>query len=409
MRRLSILFLVTLLVCQSIANISQAQTSDKIICGISQSRLRHYEDYIKREMAEGKIPGAATLIIRNGETVYQSAMGQSSLADKREMKANDIFFIQSMTKPIITTAFMMLYEEGHFQLTDPVSKYLPAFKSLRVVKNIEEGIKGETVPLKREIVIADLLSHTAGFSHGIGQGKYENEFGAELFKPFKTVQERVDKLSSLPLLGQPGEQWSYSAAPDVLSVLIEKFSGQSTNQFLAERIFKPLRMKDTGYNLTKEQQARVVKVHGPDKSGVLQNTTQQPKMEGNTLWSGVNALFSTPEDYAHFCQMLLNGGKYNDVHLLSRKTVELMTMNHSAKLFNTPGEGFGYGFAVLEDVSATNNLGSKGLFYWAGAFNTHFFIDPNEKLIAIFMTQTSAFDFYYHQKLRQLVYQAIVD
>ena len=409
MRRLSILFLVTLLVCQSIANISQAQTSDKIICGISQSRLRHYEDYIKREMAEGKIPGAATLIIRNGETVYQSAMGQSSLADKREMKANDIFFIQSMTKPIITTAFMMLYEEGHFQLTDPVSKYLPAFKSLRVAKNIEEGIKGETVPLKREIVIADLLSHTAGFSHGIGQGKYENEFGAELFKPFKTVQERVDKLSSLPLLGQPGEQWAYSAAPDVLSVLIEKFSGQSTNQFLAERIFKPLRMKDTGYNLTKEQQARVVKVHGPDKSGVLQNTTQQPKMEGNTLWSGVNALFSTAEDYAHFCQMLLNGGKYNDVHLLSRKTVELMTMNHSGKLFNTPGEGFGYGFAVLEDVSATNNLGSKGLFYWAGAFNTHFFIDPNEKLIAIFMTQTSAFDFYYHQKLRQLVYQAIVD
>lgn len=409
MRRLSILFLVTLLVCQSIANTSQAQTSDKIVGGISQSRLRHYEDYIKREMAEGKIPGAATLIIRNGETVYQSAMGQSSLADKREMKANDIFFIQSMTKPIITTAFMMLYEEGHFQLTDPVSKYLPAFKSLRVAKNIEEGIKGETVPLKREIVIADLLSHTAGFSHGIGQGKYENEFGAELFKPFKTVQERVDKLSSLPLLGQPGEQWSYSAAPDVLSVLIEKFSGQSTNQFLAERIFKPLRMKDTGYNLTKEQQARVVKVHGPDKSGVLQNTTQQPKMEGNTLWSGVNALFSTAEDYAHFCQMLLNGGKYNDVHLLSRKTVELMTMNHSGKLFNTPGEGFGYGFAVLEDVSATNNLGSKGLFYWAGAFNTHFFIDPNEKLIAIFMTQTSAFDFYYHQKLRQLVYQAIVD
>jgi len=409
MRPLSILFLVTLLVCQSISNLLQAQTSDKIIVGISQSRLRHFENYITREIAEGKIPGAATLIKRNGETVYQSAMGQSSVTDKREMKENDIFFIQSMTKPIITAAFMMLYEEGHFQLTDPVSKYLPAFNNLRVVKNLQDGIKGETVPLKREIIIADLLSHTAGFTHGIGQGKYENEVAAEIFKPYKTVQERVDKLLTLPLLGQPGEQWAYSEAPDILSVLIEKFSGQNTNQFLTERIFMPLRMKDTGYNLTKEQQARVVKVHAPDKSGVLQNTTQQPKMEGNTLWSGVNALFSTSEDYSHFCQMLLNGGKYNDVQLLSRKTVELMTMNHSGNLFNTPGEGFGYGFAILEDVSATNNLGSKDLFYWAGAFNTHFFIDPKEKLIAIFMTQTSAFDWYYHQKLRQLVYQAIVD
>jgi CubicO group peptidase (beta-lactamase class C family) len=336
-------------------------------------------------------------------------MGVSSLTDRREMKVTDIFFIQSMTKPIITTAFMMLFEEGHFQLTDPVSKYLPAFKNLRVIKNIEDGIKGETVPLKREIVIADLLSHTAGFSHGIGQGKFENEFGAELFKPYKTIQERVDKLLALPLRGQPGEQWTYSAAPDILSVLIEQFSGQSTNQFLTERIFNPLRMKDTGYNLTKEQQGRIVKVHGLNESGVLVNTSRQPQIEGNTLWSGVNALFSTAEDYSHYCEMLLNGGKWNGVQLLSRKTIDLMTMNHSGKLFNKPGEGFGYGFALVEDLSATNNLGSNGLFYWSGAFNTHFFVDPKEKLIAIFMTQTVVHEIYYNHKLRQLVYQAIVD
>ena len=137
--------------------------------------------------------------------------------------------------------------------------------------------------------------------------------------------------------------------------------------------------------------------------------TSQPKMEGNTLWSGVNALFSTPEDYAHFCQMLLNGGKYEGNQLLSPKTIELMILNHSGKLFTTPGEGFGYGFAVVEDLSETNNLGSNGLFYWAGAFNTHFFIDPEEKLIAIFMTQTNEFTWYYHQKLRQMVYQSIID
>lgn len=400
--------LAILLICQY-PNPSYAQTSTKVVAGISTERLKHYEEFVKREMAAGKIPGATTLIIRNGEVAYQTAIGQSSLADKRDMKTNDIFFIQSMTKPIITTAFLMLYEEGHFQLTDPVSKYLPAFKNLRVIKNIEDGIKGETVPLKREILIADLLSHTAGFTHGIGQGKYENEVASEIFKPFKTVQERVDKLLSLPLLGQPGEQWAYSAAPDILSVLIEKFSGQSTNQFLTERIFKPLRMKDTGYNLSKEQQARIVKVHGIDKKGALVNMKSQPKMEDNTLWSGVNALFSTPEDYSHFCQMLLNGGHFEGNQLLSRKTIELMTLNHSGNLFNTPGEGFGYGFAVVENISKTDNLGTNGLFYWAGAFNTHFFIDPKEKLIAIFMTQTNEFTWYYHQKLRQLVYQAVVD
>jgi len=409
MRKLSLLIFVALLVPQSLINLAQGQTSDKVVSGISQKRLKNYENYVKKEVTSGKIPGAVTLIVRNGEMVYQSAIGVSSLTDNREMKVTDIFFIQSMTKPIITTAFMMLFEEGHFQLTDPVSKYLPAFKNLRLIMNIEDGIKGETVPLKREIVIADLLSHTAGFSHGIGQGKFENEFGAELFKPYKIIQERVDKLLALPLLGQPGEQWAYSAAPDVLSVLIEKFSGQSTNQFLTDRIFKPLRMKDTGYNLTKEQQARVVKVHGMNEGGVLVNASQQPNMEGNTLWSGVNALFSTAEDYSHFCEMLLNGGKWNGVQLLSRKTIDLMTLNHSGKLFSTPGEGFGYGFAVVEDLSATNNLGSNGLIYWAGAFNTHFFVDPKEKLIAIFMTQTAVFDFYYHHKLRQLVYQAIVD
>lgn len=409
MRKLSLLIFVALLVHQSLINLAQGQPSDKVVSGISQKRLKNYENYVKKEMSSGKIPGAVTIIVRNGEMVYQSAMGVSNLTDKREMKVTDIFFIQSMTKPIITTAFMMLFEEGHFQLTDPVSKYLPAFKNLRIIRNSEDGIKGETVPLKREIVIADLLSHTAGFSHGIGQGKFENEFGAELFKPYKTIQERVDKLLVLPLVGQPGEQWAYSAAPDVLSVLIEKFSGQSTNQFLTDRIFNPLRMKDTGYNLTKEQQARVVKVHDMNESGVLVNASRQPNMEGNTLWSGVNALFSTAEDYSHFCEMLLNGGKWNGVQLLSRKTIDLMTLNNSGKLFNTPGEGFGYGFAVVEDLSATNNLGSNGLFYWAGAFNTHFFVDPKEKLIAIFMTQTAVFDFYYHYKLRQLVYQAIVD
>lgn len=400
------LIFATLIILHSTVVISQTQVTNKVIAGMSLDRLKHYEDFVKGEIDSGKIPGAVTLIVRNGETVYKSALGISNSTNKIEMKTDHIFYIQSMTKPIITTAFMMLFEEGHFLLTDPLSKFLPAAKDLRVLQDQQEGKDGKTVPMKREIILADLLSHTAGFSHGLGETKYEKELYAVLSKSHKTIQERVDEFLSFPLLGQPGEQWAYSFAPDILSVLIEKFSGQSTDQFLIDRIFTPLDMKDTGYNLTKEQQSRVVQVQGDGPEGIL---TAQPKMEGNTVWSGVNALYSTADDYMHFCQMLLNSGKWNDKQLLSRKTIELMTMNHSGDFFDLPGEGFGYGFAVVDSLGATNNLGSNGVFHWAGAFNTHFFIDPNEAMISIFFTQVSPFDFYYHNKMRQLVYQAIVD
>lgn len=398
-----LLIFVTLVLFQPA--ISQAQP-DKIIAGMSLERLKRYEAYVKNEISSGKIPGAITLISRKGEMVYSSALGFSNPATKSQLKTDDICYIQSMTKPIITTAFMMLFEEGHFLLTDPLSKYLPAAKNLRVLKNQNDGKDGETVALKREIILADLLSHTAGFVHGLGQSKYEQEIWNILSTPYKTIEERVDAYLAVPLAGQPGEQWGYSIAPDILSVLIEKFSGRTTDQFLADRIFKPLGMKDTGYNLTKDQQRRVVAVQGEDPGRAL---TIHPKMEGNTLWSGVNALYSTAGDYMNFCQMLLNNGRWNGKQLLSRKTIELMTLNHSGDFFDKQGEGFGYGFAIVTDLAATNNLGSKGVYYWGGAFNTHFFIDPKEKLVAVFFTQTSMFDSYYHDKLRQLVYQAIVD
>lgn len=405
MKKLSVGITALLLLFSTVV-FPQTAVASQVVAGMSLERLEHYEKYIENEISAGNIPGAVSLISRNGETIYHSALGKSNSAGGSEMTMDHIFYIQSMTKPIITTAFMMLFEEGHFLLTDPLSKYLPAAKDLQVLKNPEDGKDGETVPLKREIILADLLSHTAGFSHGLGQNKYEKEVFAVLSRPYKSIQERVDEFLSMPLLGQPGEQWAYSIAPDILSVLIEKFSGQSTNDFLEDRVFAPLGMIDTGYNLTKEQQRRVVQVQGEDPGGGL---TTKPKMEGNTVWSGVNALYSTARDYMQFCQMLINGGKWNGQRLLSKKTIDLMTHNHSGDLFQTPGEGFGYGFAVVNDLAATNNLGSNGVYYWAGAFNTHFYIDPNEKLISIFLTQTSVFDFYYHHKLRQLVYQAIVD
>jgi CubicO group peptidase (beta-lactamase class C family) len=393
-----------------VALVVQGFSQDKIVSGISSDRLGRYERFIKTEIEQGKIPGAVVMIVRDGVTVHEGSYGYKNPATKNAMSTDDLFFIQSMTKPIMTVAFMMLYEEGHFTLTDPVSKYLPEFKNLRVSRDVSKGIAGPTDPLEREITIADLLSHTSGLTHGLGQSQLDKDFIEQYFaKPWPDINARVANLSKLPLMGQPGKQWYYSVGPDVLSVLIEKFSGQSTNDFLNQKLFGPLGMKDTGYNLTKAQQARAVKLCSRDQEGKLIINARQPKMEGNTIWSGVNGLYSTASDYMTFCQMLLNGGKWNGKQFLSRKTIEQMTYNHSGELFETPGEVFGFGFAVMKDVAKSNFLGSNGMYYWGGAFNTHFFIDPKEKLISIFMTQEDPFNFYYHLKMRQMVYQAIVD
>lgn len=387
-----------------------SQNPDKITAGASTQRLGRYEKYIQSEIADGKIPGAVSMIVRNGEVVHKAAFGYSSLKDKTPMGTDNLFFIQSMTKPIITAAFMMLYEEGHFLLTDSVAKYISAFKDLRVAKDVKDGKDGETEPMNKAITIAHILSHTAGLSHGLGSSKLDNDYArAMYFQPHADVQSRMNAMLKMPLVGQPGEQWYYSAAPDVLSVLIEKFSRMSTNDFLKKRIFEPLAMQNTYYNIPKGQQAQVVQLHSLNKQGVLENNANQPKMEGNTIWSGVNGLFTTAADYMTFCQMLMNKGEWEGKRLLSRKTVELMTQNHVGDLYTGAGEGFGLGFAVVKNVADTKLLGSEGIFYWSGANNTHFFIDPKEKTIAIFLTQLAPYDGKYHIKLRQHVLQAIVD
>lgn len=385
---------------------------EKVIAGVSVERLIRYETFLKKEIEAGKLAGAVFMVQRKGELVHQNALGFSKKADKSPMKLDNLFYIQSMTKPIIATAFMILYEEGHFLLNDPVSKYLPEFKDLKVIKDVETGKNGATEPLKREITIANLLSHTAGFSHGIGQSQLDKDVMQEQYQQnHATIADRVKNLTTIPLVGQPNEQWYYSAAPDVLSLLIEKFSGMTTDKFLKERLFKPLGMNDTGYNIPKPNQSRAASVYAVGERSPLggDGKTEPYKMEGNTIWSGINGLFSTAADYMKFCQMLLNGGEYNGYRILSRKTVELMTSNHVGNLFPAPGLGFGLGFAVVTNVADNKFAGSEGVFFWNGAFNTHFFIDPKEKLIAVFMTHLDPFNIYYHDKLRQFVYQAIVD
>ena len=383
----------------------------KIVAGINLDRVKRLEKFVQSEMEKGNIPGAVTMIIHNGQVVHQGALGYKNVATKTPMTTDDLFYIQSMTKPIISVAFMMLYEEGYFKLNDPVSKFLPEFKNLRVARSSYDDAYAPTDSLKSQITMTQLLSHSGGLTHGLNQNPVQNRFRNAYFNPgFKTIQERVAVMTKFPLVAQPGTEWNYSAGPDVLCVLIEKFTGMSVNEFLKARIFDPLEMKHTGYNVPKEEQSKIVSVHTKSKNGTLSLATMQPPFENVTVWSGVNGLFSSVSDYATFCQMLLAGGTYKGKQYLSRKTIELMTANHTGDFYpELPGTGWGLGFAVVTDGPATKTPASKGLFFWGGANNTHFFIDPKEKLIGLFMTQESHFTWEYHNSLRQMVYQTLAD
>lgn len=378
--------------------------------GISSDRLARYDAYFQKEIDAGRLPGVVTLMYRKGEKVHESALGFNDLAAKTPMRQDQIFYIQSMTKPIVTTAFMMLYEEGYFFLTDPISKYLPEFKDMNVILDPAQGSKGGTETAKSQITIAQVLSHTAGFLHGIGGTELDKEVAQAIYMSGpKTIEERVKALAAQPLASHPGQQWNYSASPDILARLIEVFSGLSPDQFLKSRLFDPLGMKDTGYNLSETQKTRMVQLHNFNETGVLVKSERQTPTSGNTVYGGTHGLFSTAQDYSLFARMMLNGGEWNGKRYLSPKTVEIMSIDQANDLFRDPGKGFGLGFAVVEDLADTKSLGSEGTFYWSGAFCTYFFIDPKEEMVAIFMTQVNPFSSYYENKFRQMVYQSIGD
>ncbi|WP_288371899.1 serine hydrolase domain-containing protein [uncultured Algoriphagus sp.] len=376
---------------------------------LSQERLKRYDQFLETEIDAGKIPGAVVLIYKDGEKAYEKAYGLSDIEAKTPMQSDQIFYIQSMTKPIATVALMMLYEEGKFFLTDPVENYIPEFKNLQVLNDPEDGKNGEAVPAKQKITISQILSHTAGFSHGLGSTQQEIDVRDALYaQPHANIESRVKALASIPLIGQPGEQWYYSASPDIAARLVEIFSGQSFDQFLKERLFDPLGMKDTGYNLNDEQSKRMVSLHGYSKEGILIKMPNQTKTSGNRVFGGTHGLFSTAQDYSIFARMLLNGGEWNGKQYLSPKTIEMMTQNHIEGLSYNPGYGFGLGFGLMVDLADADLIGSEGQYFWNGAYCTYFFIDPKENIVSFLMTQNSQFTGFYGDKMRQMVYQAII-
>jgi CubicO group peptidase (beta-lactamase class C family) len=387
-----------------------AGVSDLSTAGMDAGRLERLDHFLHNQVDEGRIPGVVYLVSRQGQLAVHESYGYNDVENKSSIGNDAIFQIMSMTKPVISVAFMMLYEEGHFLLTDPVSRYLPRFRELRVAKDPAMGMETETEPLKSEITIHQLLTHTAGFTHGLGSTKLDSESAKALYlSPQESIETRVNTLLDLPMVGQPGEQWAYSAAPDVLALLVEHFSGQTVEEFLKQRIFDPLGMTDTGYNVPEGKRHRVVLVHNLDEEGKLVKSKEQFPLEGNKVFGGTHGLFTTAEDYLKFCQMLLNGGSSDGHRLLSPKTVELMTMDHVGDFYNAPGQGFGLGFGITTDVAKSKSAGSVGQFYWGGAWCTYFFVDPQTEMIAVVLTQFQPYTNFYGDKMRQLVYQALID
>lgn len=379
---------------------------------INSAKLIDFENYLTTEIDSGKIAGIEVLIHHKEKTVWHKALGYNNLIDNRPLEKNSIYFIQSMTKPIMSVAIMQLVEQGLLSLNDKVADFIPAVSTLRVIKDVNAGIDGATVPVKSPMTIKQLLTHTAGLSHGLEEHLFDQQLFKlmynDLFDPaiYNKLEESVEKLLQVPLIGQPGEQWYYSAAPDLLALILQKITQQPINEYLEEHIFSPLGMQDTGYNVSQENLERIMQLHFNQEDGTLVTSHVQAKSSGNTVYGGTYGLFSSTEDYLKFCQMILNKGAYDGGQILAPETVVEMTKNHVGALIG-PTRGFGLGFGVLHDTENDPSPANNGQIYWGGFFKTHFFIDPKADLIALIMTQKIPNTNEYIIALNRAVYGAL--
>ncbi|MCE7863695.1 MAG: class A beta-lactamase-related serine hydrolase [Bacteroidetes bacterium CHB5] len=389
--------------------------------GMSAERLQRVDQMVNGFLLQGQIPGAVVLIARQGKIVYHKAYGYSNLENKTPLKPNDIFRIASQSKAITSLAAMMCFEEGKFLLDEPVSKYIPEFKNPRVLVNFNEKDSSYfTEPAKSEPTIRQLLTHTSGIDYaGIGSKELRAIFakagvpsGIGNHQGF--LADKMKILAKLPLKHHPGERYTYGLNTDVLGYLVEIWSGMSLDQFFKTRIFSPLGMNDTYFYLPAEKHNRLVTLYETrdgklaQPSGKIYDgvTPQYPTLAG-TYYSGGAGLSSTVEDYAKFLQLFLNNGVYNGKRLLSRKTIELMLTNQvQPPLTNQMGLGFGLE-TLANDYQSIYSVGS---FSWGGAFNTHYWADPKEKLVGlIFTNMYNSPVWSIGDKFKIATYQAIVD
>jgi CubicO group peptidase (beta-lactamase class C family) len=410
MRYLS-LVLTLLLVTVPASAQALVETATPESVGMSSDRLGRLDALMEDHIEKGHFVGGLSMVFRRGEVVHFATYGNRDREHAAPMSGNTLFRIYSMSKPITSTAIMMLYEEGHFQLGTPVSAILPEFADLTVY---DPDAEDHRAPLNRPVTIEDLLTHTAGLTYGeiLGMDSpvdsmYQEK---EILWGAADLEGFVTDLGSIPLRFQPGERWHYSVGIDVLGRIVEVVSGQPFDEYLQEHVFGPLGMDETGFSVAPEDSGRFAVLYQEGEDGLSPvgefAGVPQPYTDV-TFFSGGGGLVSTADDYLRFTRMLLNGGELDGVRLLSPKTVDLMMQNHLSIPFS-PGYGFGLGGQVVVDVAATARPGSVGAFSWSGAAKTYFFIDPEEELIAFAWTQLfGRTDL--HDAFRIAVYQAIVD
>jgi CubicO group peptidase (beta-lactamase class C family) len=396
----SILSVAFLILCSAVSAQDLPVAKPESV-GLSSERLERIAAAVQRDVDAKEVAGVVTLVVRHGKVAWFDARGMADREAGKPLDKDAIFRICSMSKPITSTAVMMLYEEGSFLLEDPVSKYLPEFRNPRVLVRPAAG-QTYSIPASREITIRDLLRHTSGLTYGwnadLGHAYQDANVASGLLQYDGTIGDCVKRLAPLPLLFNPGDRWEYGLSVDVLGRLVEVVSGVPLDQFLKTRILDPLGMKDTYFFLPDDKAPRLATAYTfydgaglarfPDKpivEGTFAYSADYPVRGPKKLFSGGAGLVSTAMDYARFCQMMLNGGRLGDVRILSRKSVELMSHDQLGRI--DPDRGFGLGFGVDGVKAPLSEVGSAGSFNWGGFFYTSFVIDPKEDMIVISMAQ----------------------
>ena len=390
--------------------------------GLSAARLYKIDHLTQGYINDGMLPGTITLVARRGKIVHLSCQGKMDIEADKSMEDDTLFRIYSMSKPVTTTALMMLYEDGRFQLDDPVSRFIPAFRELQVY-----SADGRHTAPARPMTIRDLLTHTSGLTYGfMNSTPVDAMYRQQGVEQSANLAAMVSKLAGIPMLFSPGSRWSYSVATDVCGHLVELIADTPFDEFLEEQIFAPLGMTDTGFVVPEDKVHRFAANYDRTSDNgmrLIDSPESSHYLQDRGLHSGGGGLVSTIHDYYKFASMLLNQGEHAGTRILGRKTVELMTSNHlpnngdltsmgQAVFSETPydGIGFGLGFSVMLDPATAQILGSPGEFAWGGAASTYFFVDPKEDMLVIFMTQLMPSSSYpIRREMRVLAYQSIID